>query len=138
MAAMSGTTYLEINRVEQRITEALGVILDERPADPLKALGALLAIPPPPKAPPVHAKSLFDKLDTNGDGVLQFDEAQAALAGKMPPSEYQAVFNKFDEDGNGTLDYGEFVKLCRALDKASFKENKSVIDRASSSSGLTS
>lgn len=128
-APMSGATYLEIHRVEARITEALGKLLDERPADPIKALGSLLAIPPPPKAPPPHIRDVFAKLDINGDGVLSFEETKVKLQGKVPPQEYAAVFKKFDEDGNGTLDYNEFVKLCRALDRASFK-GRSIIDKA--------
>ena len=35
-----------------------------------------------PRPKPVNVKALFEKLDINRDGVLQFEEAKAALQGK--------------------------------------------------------
>ena len=50
---------------------------------------------------PVKIKDLFARLDTNGDGVLSFDEAKACLAGNVPLPSHRAVFDKYDADRNG-------------------------------------
>ena len=132
-SVLSGHDYLMQHDVEAKVGEAVAQILQSRPSDPVRALGAILrsmSVPAPAlKRPPVHVKALFAQLDTNSDGVLSFEEAKAALSGKVPPVEYRAVFEKYDEDNNGTLDLAEFVKLCRSLDKVHLSENRSVIDR---------
>lgn len=93
---------------------------------------------------PVKIKTLFDRLDTNSDGVLSFDEARACLAGKVPPHKEEEIFAKYDADHNGVLDLKEFTSLCRALDSASFDlkhggfpSSLSIVDRAWSSEELS-
>jgi len=88
-----------------------------------------------PAKKPVKIKTLFDSLDTNGDGVLSFDEAKSALVGKVPPAHFREVFEKHDLDHNGTLDLKEFTQLCRTLDRVSLNKSlggsgKSVVDLA--------
>ncbi|KAL3537864.1 hypothetical protein ACH5RR_001230 [Cinchona calisaya] len=68
----------------------------------------------------------FNKLDTNGDGVLSRDELQKRF-GKFSSREYElqsqeeiknlydALFEKFDANENGTIDRDEFRTLMKEI-----------------------
>jgi hypothetical protein len=57
---------------------------------------------PPPAGPPVDVGGIFDKLDTNHDGKLSRDEAQAHPT-------VQANFGNADANGDGVITKEEFM-----------------------------
>ena len=61
-------------------------------------------------------KACFGSFDVNGDGTLQPNELQDALAemGKRPTtSELQDLFEQFDTDKSGTIELDEFEHMVR-------------------------
>jgi len=61
-------------------------------------------------------KACFGSFDVNGDGTLQPDELESALAemGKRPTvSELQDLFEQFDTDKSGTIELDEFEHMVR-------------------------
>eukprot|EP00285_Hemiselmis_virescens_P000080 CAMPEP_0173378604 /NCGR_PEP_ID=MMETSP1356-20130122/1744_1 /TAXON_ID=77927 ORGANISM="Hemiselmis virescens, Strain PCC157" /NCGR_SAMPLE_ID=MMETSP1356 /ASSEMBLY_ACC=CAM_ASM_000847 /LENGTH=412 /DNA_ID=CAMNT_0014331725 /DNA_START=41 /DNA_END=1279 /DNA_ORIENTATION=+ len=66
----------------------------------------------------LHAKikACFGSFDVNGDGTLEPDELESALAemGKRPTvSELQDLFEQFDTDKSGTIELDEFEHMVR-------------------------
>ncbi|KAM7476916.1 hypothetical protein LguiB_024159 [Lonicera macranthoides] len=73
-----------------------------------------------------YVNERFDKLDTDGNGVLSRDELQKR-SGKLSSVEYElqsqeeikslydTLFEKFDVDKNGTIDRDEFKTLMKEL-----------------------
>ena len=54
-------------------------------------------------------KTMFIRLDTNGDGVLTRQEFMAGPAAQRNPDQAPQVFRRMDRNGNGTLSRQEFV-----------------------------
>lgn len=55
--------------------------------------------------------SIFNKLDTNGDGEISIEEFRSGLqtlSGKAA-EEVKSVFQKLDADKNGSINYTEFI-----------------------------
>jgi hypothetical protein len=70
---------------------------------------------------PQTAAALFNKYDTNGDGVLDKDEVRAMMddVGYEADEDYidgmVDVFGKFDKDGGGSIGMSEFPALWKHL-----------------------
>ncbi|CAL1153190.1 unnamed protein product [Cladocopium goreaui] len=59
-------------------------------------------------------QTVFQELDTNGDGMLQLHEVQSGFekmfgAGSAPLAEINDMFRRLDIDGSGAIDYTEFL-----------------------------
>jgi hypothetical protein len=54
-------------------------------------------------------KTMFTRLDTNGDGVLTRQEFMAGPNAQRNPDQAPQVFRRMDRNGNGTLSRQEFV-----------------------------
>ncbi len=54
-------------------------------------------------------KTMFLRLDTNGDGVLTRQEFMAGPNAQRNPQQAPQVFRSMDRSGNGTLSRQEFV-----------------------------
>jgi len=67
-------------------------------------------------------KLIFEELDVNGDGNINFDELQKGLAGRENAENLLAVLKGADVDGSGTINYTEF--LAATMNTTTFlKEN---------------
>ena len=65
-----------------------------------------------------YLKELFAIADTNGDGVLQPEEAQKLLSLSglgISQEKIDQMIRNADLNGDGVIDYNEFVPLARAL-----------------------
>eukprot|EP00262_Sarcandra_glabra_P005322 TRINITY_DN1677_c0_g1_i1.p1 TRINITY_DN1677_c0_g1~~TRINITY_DN1677_c0_g1_i1.p1 ORF type:complete len:525 (+),score=100.27 TRINITY_DN1677_c0_g1_i1:276-1850(+) len=61
-------------------------------------------------------KEMFQKIDTDNDGAISFEELKAGLqkfGSQFVESELQMLIEAVDTNGKGTLDYEEFVALQR-------------------------
>ena len=56
-------------------------------------------------------KTLFAKLDANGDGTVTKSEAQAFWKKNWANVNAQAMFNEVDDDGNGEVTYDEWLEF---------------------------
>ena len=67
-------------------------------------------------------RELFDALDADGGGEVEFDEVVGAFAVVMGGSDAEAaareLFARIDVDGSGTLDFQEFTRLMSDLESA--------------------
>ena len=67
-------------------------------------------------------RELFDALDADGGGEVEFDEVVGAFAVVMGGSDAEAaareLFARIDVDGSGTLDFQEFTRLMSDLECA--------------------
>jgi len=54
-------------------------------------------------------KNIFEELDVNGDGNINFDELQKGLAGRDNAENLLAVLKGADVDNSGTINYTEFL-----------------------------
>ena len=50
-------------------------------------------------------KMMFEELDVNGDGNINFDELQKGLEGRENAENLMAVLKGADVDGSGTINY---------------------------------
>lgn len=67
-------------------------------------------------------KMIFEELDVNGDGNINFDELQKGLQGRENAENLLAVLKGADVDGSGTINYTEF--LAATMNTTTFlKEN---------------
>jgi Ca2+-binding EF-hand superfamily protein len=70
---------------------------------------------------PRTARQVFERYDTNGDGVLDQNEVSAMIddIGYQVDDSYVGrvmdIFGRFDQDRNGTIDADEFVQLWKHL-----------------------
>lgn len=56
-------------------------------------------------------KRVFEKLDTDSSGLIDWDEFKAAIrqfGNDVPESEVRTLFRGFDRNGNGYIDFQEF------------------------------
>jgi len=56
-------------------------------------------------------KNIFEELDVNGDGNINFDELQKGLAGRDNAENLLAVLKGADVDNSGTINYTGKYKL---------------------------
>lgn len=59
-----------------------------------------------------HLSQLFQKMDKNGNGVLDRHEIQwvlRSLGMKLNVAEFERIFKFFDKNGDGVVSYHEFV-----------------------------
>lgn len=63
-----------------------------------------------------HLRGLFDQIDTDGSGEIDFDElcknAEVFGMGALPTGKLRSVFDAADTDGSGSISFSEF---CRAV-----------------------
>ena len=53
---------------------------------------------------------MFDEIDKTDDGVITYEEFEAAMKKtKLPMEELQAIFDKIDVNRNGHIMYTEFI-----------------------------
>ena len=68
----------------------------------------------------LNIKSLFDKFDTNGDGMIDSDELRKGLLGlnlaDLPPSQVERLIEQIDVDGDGKIDLAELEKSVTGSD----------------------
>lgn len=65
-------------------------------------------------------KEMFDKIDTDNDGIISCDELKTGLANhgsQLAESEVQMLIEAVDTNTKGTLDYGEFVAMTLHLQR---------------------
>ena len=68
---------------------------------------------------------LFDMVDTNGNGVIDYSEFISSAANVnqlLSDKQLKAAFKAFDLDGNGDISFAEFVEtfatgLCMSVDE---------------------
>ncbi|OMJ70196.1 hypothetical protein SteCoe_31878 [Stentor coeruleus] len=61
--------------------------------------------------PPAILKRLFEKYDTNGDGVIDMLELRNGLKDFLSKKACEELFNMYDSDKNHCLDLEEFLRL---------------------------
>ncbi len=65
-------------------------------------------------------QSLFEKFDTNGDGMIDSEELKQGLLNlnlaDLPPSQVQRLVEQIDADGNGEIDLAELEKSVTGSD----------------------
>ena len=66
----------------------------------------------------VKVQNAFDKLDSNGDGQLTFEEFKAACGGADGDGNVRKLFDLLDEDKGGTVDVRELAHALRLSDEA--------------------
>ena len=68
----------------------------------------------------LNIKSLFDKFDTNGDGMIDSDELRKGLLSlnlaDLPPSQVERLIELIDVDGDGKIDLAELEKSVTGSD----------------------
>ena len=73
-------------------------------------------------------KSLFDKFDTNGDGMIDSEELKQGLLNlnlaDLPPSQVERLVEKIDIDGNGEIDLAELEKSVTGSDYVAPKDEE--------------
>ena len=72
--------------------------------------------------------SLFDKFDTNGDGMIDSDELRQGLLGlnlaDLPPSQVDRLIEEIDIDGDGKIDLAELEKSVTGAEYAPSTDEK--------------
>ncbi len=72
-------------------------------------------------------RALFDQVDTDGDGMVDYTELLTALEGiaGVPPvtdDEFLSTFMQFDADGDGRITLQEFKAAMRRVEDVSVEE----------------
>ena len=74
----------------------------------------------------LNIKSLFDKFDTNGDGIIDSDELRKGLLSlnlaDLPPSQVERLIEQIDIDGDGKIDLAELEKSVTGSDYVASKD----------------
>jgi Ca2+-binding EF-hand superfamily protein len=74
----------------------------------------------------LNIKSLFDKFDTNGDGIIDSDELRKGLLSlnlaDLPPSQVDRLIEQIDIDGDGKIDLAELEKSVTGSDYVASKD----------------
>ena len=63
-------------------------------------------------------RELFDGVDTDGSGAIDFDEFKEAISDlfdTLTDKDARTLFNYFDTDKNGTIDFDEFKSLAECV-----------------------
>ncbi|KAK6779711.1 hypothetical protein RDI58_021895 [Solanum bulbocastanum] len=70
-------------------------------------------------------KEMFNKIDTNNDGIVSVEELKAGLKlnSQLAESEVQMLIEAIDTNGKGTLDYGEFIAVSLHLQRMANDEH---------------
>lgn len=70
-------------------------------------------------------KEMFNKIDTNNDGIVSVEELKAGLKlnSQLAESEVQMLIEAIDTNGKGTLDYGEFIAISLHLQRMANDEH---------------
>ncbi|KAF3658885.1 Calcium-dependent protein kinase 7 [Capsicum annuum] len=71
-------------------------------------------------------KEMFNKIDTDNDGVVSVEELKAGLQklnSQLAESEVQMLIEAIDTNGKGTLDYGEFIAVSLHLQRMANDEH---------------
>ncbi|CAG9333222.1 unnamed protein product [Blepharisma stoltei] len=58
---------------------------------------------------------LFQKIDTNKDGLIDLEELKEALQEDFDLRHIEEIFREYDEDKNNVIDFGEFLKMMAPL-----------------------
>ena len=66
------------------------------------------ATPAPHHPAATNPADIFNKLDTNGDGSLTFEEFKAGPVGQKSPAKAEEYFKLLDKDGDGKVTLEEF------------------------------
>ena len=59
-------------------------------------------------------KKVFDRIDGDGNGVIQVSELAASMKEIVPDvtdEEVEEIFNSTDKDKNGTIEFNEFLVI---------------------------
>ena len=59
-------------------------------------------------------KKVFDRIDDDGNGVIQISELAASMKEIVPDvtdEEIEEIFNSTDKDRNGTIEFNEFLMI---------------------------
>ncbi|KAK4359364.1 hypothetical protein RND71_021593 [Anisodus tanguticus] len=70
-------------------------------------------------------KEMFNKIDTDNDGIVSVEELNAGLQknSQLEESEVQMLIEAIDTNGKGTLDYGEFIAVSLHLQRMAHDEH---------------
>ncbi|XP_059305358.1 calcium-dependent protein kinase 13 [Lycium ferocissimum] len=70
-------------------------------------------------------KEMFNKIDTDNDGIVSVEELKAGLQknSQLAESEVQMLIEAIDTNGKGTLDYGEFIAVSLHLQRMAHDEH---------------
>ncbi|WMV44901.1 hypothetical protein MTR67_038286 [Solanum verrucosum] len=70
-------------------------------------------------------KEMFNKIDTNNDGIVSVEELKVGLKlnSQLAESEVQMLIEAIDTNGKGTLDYGEFIAVSLHLQRMANDEH---------------
>ncbi|KAL8093055.1 calcium-dependent protein kinase 13 [Apium graveolens] len=71
-------------------------------------------------------KELFNKIDTDSDGIVSVEELKAGLhkfGSQLAEADVQLLIEAVDVNGKGTLDYGEFIAVSLHLQRMANDEH---------------
>ena len=74
------------------------------------------------EAEQIALRTIFRRLDVDGDGVVEPDEIRVILPPEMNEDEIQAFFAKVDDDGSGSIEFEELEDALLELEE--HKRNK--------------
>lgn len=71
-------------------------------------------------------KELFNKIDTDNDGIVSVEELKLGLqkfGSQLAEADVQLLIEAVDTDGKGSLDYGEFIAVSLHLQRMANDEH---------------